>query len=82
MDLDEEAEDIEALAELERAEEGNSNNDIAEEEDEVSKQTSFHFKGPNNNFFAFINYRFIFVFINYKNNISFQLFALFSPPSI
>lgn len=41
MDLDEEAEDIEALAELERAEEGSSDNDAAEEEDEVSKQRSF-----------------------------------------
>lgn len=41
VDLDEEAEDIEALAELERAEEGSSDNDAAEEEDEVSKQRSF-----------------------------------------
>ncbi|XP_044232196.1 adenylate kinase 9 isoform X1 [Thunnus albacares] len=34
VDLDEEAEDIEALAELERAEEGSSDNDAADEEDE------------------------------------------------
>ena len=40
MDLDEEAEDIEALAELERLEDGSSGNDAAEEEEEVSKQTS------------------------------------------
>lgn len=36
MDLDDEAEDIEALAELERAEAGSPDNDTAEE-DEVSK---------------------------------------------
>ncbi len=40
VDLDEETEDMEALAELERAEEGSSDNDAAEEEDEVSKQRS------------------------------------------
>lgn len=40
MDLDREAEDMEALAELERAEEGSSDNDAVEEEDEVSKQRS------------------------------------------
>lgn len=40
MDLDEEAEDFEALAELERAEEGSSDADATEEEDEVSKQRS------------------------------------------
>ncbi|XP_076612348.1 adenylate kinase 9 isoform X2 [Chaetodon auriga] len=34
VDLDEQAEDFEALAELERAEEGSSDNDAAEEEDE------------------------------------------------
>ncbi|XP_056260814.1 adenylate kinase 9 isoform X1 [Seriola aureovittata] len=33
LDLDEEAEDLEALAELERAEEGNSDNDAAEEDE-------------------------------------------------
>ncbi len=38
VDLDEEAEDTEALAELERAEEGNSDNDAAEDEEEVSEQ--------------------------------------------
>lgn len=32
-DLDKEAEDMEALAELERAEEGSSDNDAAEEEE-------------------------------------------------
>lgn len=37
MDLDDEAEDIEALAELERAEADSSDNDAAEEEEEVSK---------------------------------------------
>ncbi|KAM9339254.1 adenylate kinase 9 [Symphorus nematophorus] len=34
LDLDEEAEDIDALAELEKAEEGSSDNDAAEEEEE------------------------------------------------
>lgn len=33
MDLEEEAEDMEALAELERAEEGSSDHDAAEEEE-------------------------------------------------
>lgn len=36
MDLNDEGEDIEALTELERAEEGNTDNDAVEEEDEVS----------------------------------------------
>lgn len=40
VDLDEETEDMEALAELERADEGSNDNDAAEEEDEVSKQRS------------------------------------------
>ena len=39
-DLKEEAEEIKALAGLERAEEGSSENDTAEEEDEVSKLRS------------------------------------------
>ena len=39
MDLDREVEDMEALSELERTDEGSSDNDAAdEEEDEVSKQ--------------------------------------------
>lgn len=44
MDLDKEAEDMEALAELERAEESSSDNDTEEEEEEeeeVSKQSLF-----------------------------------------
>lgn len=40
MDQDEETEDLEALAELERAEEGSSENNTTEEENEVSKQTT------------------------------------------
>lgn len=36
IDLEKEAEDMEALAGLERAEEGSSDNDAAEDEDEVS----------------------------------------------
>lgn len=52
MDLDEEAEDIEALAELERAEEASSDNEAAEEEEnEVSKQRPFHFKASTSDFF-------------------------------
>lgn len=37
VDMDEEAEDFEALAELERANEGSRENDATEEDDEVSK---------------------------------------------
>ncbi|KAF3849884.1 hypothetical protein F7725_019603 [Dissostichus mawsoni] len=39
MDLEKEAEDMEALAELERAEEGSSDNDAAEDEDEQADTT-------------------------------------------
>lgn len=38
VDQDEEAEDLEAVAELERAAKGGSDNNTAEEENEVSKQ--------------------------------------------
>lgn len=41
VDLDEETEDMDALAELERADEGSSDNDTVEEEDEVSEQKVF-----------------------------------------
>lgn len=37
VDMDDEAEDFEALAELERANEGSRENDATEEDDEVSK---------------------------------------------
>ncbi|KAM7395370.1 hypothetical protein PAMA_006910 [Pampus argenteus] len=49
MDLDEEAEDIEALAELEIAEEGNSNSDTAEEEEEVNT-TAMRLLGDTHHF--------------------------------
>lgn len=42
VDLDEEAEDAEALAEMERSEEAGNENDAAEE-DEVSQQKYFSF---------------------------------------
>lgn len=55
VDLDEETEDMEALAELERAEEGSSDNDATEEEDEVSKQRSLLSLTPQSVTFVFIN---------------------------
>lgn len=54
MDLEKEVEDFEALAELERAEEGSGDNDAVEEEDDVSKQVFLTWKrqlNPNSNIF-------------------------------
>lgn len=51
LDLHEEAEDIEALAELERAKEGSSDNDSAGEEDEVIKVRRLFNLKPQSVFF-------------------------------
>ncbi|XP_073349311.1 adenylate kinase 9 [Pagrus major] len=50
VDLDDEAEDMEALAELDRAEEGSSDNDAAEEEDEQGDTAAKRLLGDTRHF--------------------------------
>ncbi|XP_037607172.1 adenylate kinase 9 [Sebastes umbrosus] len=50
MDLDKEAEDMEALAELERAEESSSDNDTEEEEEEPEETTAKRLLGDTHHF--------------------------------
>lgn len=68
MDLDEEAEDADALAELERAEEGSSNDDAAEEDEVSERKSLFTLTSKSGTFFDSVNYRF---------KVLFQLKGLF-----